>query len=98
MDLRSPTEAALLLAKSIVPADLSDYREKLIVPLSSDWELEASNISAAQKKYKQQYDKKSRPVPLTMEIGYYFVFLKKSRASNENCFAHDKDHAVPSTK
>ena len=66
MDLRSPTEAALLPAESIEPADLSDYREQLIVSLSSARELAASNIRATQKKYKRQYDKKSRPVPLKL--------------------------------
>ena len=37
-----------------------------IVSLSSARELAASNIRAAQKKYKHQYDKKCRPVPLKL--------------------------------
>ena len=44
MELRSPTEAALLLAESVEPADLSDYREQLMSSLSSARELAASNI------------------------------------------------------
>ena len=37
-ELRSPTEAALLPAGSIEPADLSYYREELILSLSSPQE------------------------------------------------------------
>ena len=62
MELRSPTKAALLLTESIEPAYLSDYREELIQSLSSARALDASNIRAAQRKYKRQYDKKARPV------------------------------------
>ena len=35
MDLRSPTEAALLPLDPVSPCDLDDYREELIVSLSS---------------------------------------------------------------
>lgn len=71
MELRSPTEAALLPTESIEPAELSDYREQLMLSLSSARELAASNIRAAQRKYKHQYDKKSRPVPF--KLGYWVL-------------------------
>ena len=66
MELRSPTEASLLPAESVEPADLSDYREQLMTSLSSARELAASSIRAAQKKYKRHYDKKARPVPFRL--------------------------------
>jgi transposase InsO family protein len=66
MELRSPTEAALLPTESVEPADVSDYREQLMISLSSARELAASSIHAAQKKYKHHYDKKTRPVPFRL--------------------------------
>ena len=62
MDLRSPTEAVLLPPESVDPTDVADYREELILSLSHARELAVSSIRAAQKRYKEQYDKKSRPV------------------------------------
>ena len=60
VDLRSPTEAALLPATGMDPADVSQYREELVVSLSSARKLAVSSIQAAQK-YKKQYDKRARP-------------------------------------
>ena len=40
---------------------IEDYREELMLSLSSARELAASNIRAAQRRYKSQYDKKSMP-------------------------------------
>ena len=60
MELHSPTEAALLPAESVEPADLSDYREQLMMSLA------ASSIRATQKKYKRHYDKKARSVPFRL--------------------------------
>jgi len=56
-DCRSPTEAAYLPTESIEYTDISDYQEELVLSLSSARELAASNIKAAQKCYKRQYDK-----------------------------------------
>ena len=44
------------------PVNLKDYREQLIVSLSSARKLAASSIQAAQVRYKKYYDKKSHSV------------------------------------
>lgn len=57
MDLRSPTEAALLPADPLCLRDVTGYCEELILSMSSARELAATNVQAAQWRYKQQYDK-----------------------------------------
>ena len=49
LDLQSPTEAALLPADPLKPTDVRDYREKLILSLSSARELAETNIREEQK-------------------------------------------------
>ncbi|KAL5496920.1 hypothetical protein EMCRGX_G013297 [Ephydatia muelleri] len=62
VDCRSPTVAAPLPTEQLGLTEISDYREELVVSLSSARELAVSSIKAAQLRYKQQYDRKSRPV------------------------------------
>ena len=57
IDLRSPTEAALLPPDEVHPCDLRDYREELVLSLSSARELAVESIREAQHRYKSQYDK-----------------------------------------
>ena len=59
LDLRSPTEAALLPADPLKPSDVMDYREELILSLSSARELAETNVCKEQKRAKERYDKKS---------------------------------------
>ena len=59
LDCRSPTEAAFLPTADINPTDVCDYREELMLTLSSARELAARNIQRAQKRYKDQYDKRT---------------------------------------
>ncbi len=61
VDCRTPTEAALLPPEPLDPADVRDYREELMLSLSSARELAAMNVRAAQKRYKGQHDKKAQP-------------------------------------
>ena len=49
LDCRSPTEATLLPTHPLEPTDISNYREELMLSLSS----------ARQRKYKTQYDRKA---------------------------------------
>ena len=60
IDLRSPTEVALLPPDTVIPCDLSDYREELMLSLSSARELAVSSIREAQGRYKRQYNKGAR--------------------------------------
>lgn len=64
MDFRSPTEDALLPPCDLEGADLSDYREELVLSLSSAREHAVSSVREVQKWYKRQYDRKARAVPL----------------------------------
>ena len=59
-DCRYPTEAALLPPTDIEPADVIDYRQELMLALSSARELAAESIQEAQRKYKRTYDTRSR--------------------------------------
>ena len=67
MDLHFPTEAALLSPRDLKGADLSDYQEELVLSLSSACEHAVSSVGETQKRYKRQYDKKARTVPLRCE-------------------------------
>ena len=58
-DCRTPTEAALLPPTPVEQVEMSDYREELVVSLSSAREIAAQSIRGAQKKYKKAYDKKT---------------------------------------
>ena len=60
IDLRSPTEAALLPPDPISHCDCDDYREELMVSISSARELAVASIREAQRRYKGQYDKGER--------------------------------------
>ena len=60
INLRSPTEAALLPPDPISPCDCDDYREELMVSISSARELAVASIREAQRRYKGQYDKGAR--------------------------------------
>ena len=56
-DCRHPTEAALLPPKTLGPTDVSDYREELILSLSSARALANKTNTQAQSRQKAQYDK-----------------------------------------
>ena len=58
LDLPSPTEAALLPVEPPEPSDVGDYQEELILSLSSERELAATNIHNEQKRTKERYDNK----------------------------------------
>ena len=72
-DCRSPTETALLPPDGIDPMNVSDYRQELMLSLSSARETAAKCIRQAQKKYKSQHDKKL--VIVNYELGDW-VFVK----------------------
>ena len=59
MDCRSPTEAALLPPKSLKITNLSDYREEMVMALSTARALALKASQKSQQHYKQQHDKKA---------------------------------------
>ena len=58
-DCRSPAEAALLPVGSMELTDVQDYREELVLSLSSARETAQKTIRKAQKRYKKNYDRRS---------------------------------------
>jgi transposase InsO family protein len=60
VDCRTPTEAALLPPHELEATEVSDYREEVILSLSTARKLAAESIRAAQSRYKGSYDRSSR--------------------------------------
>lgn len=60
VDCRSPTDAAYLPVSDISSVDVVDYREELMVSLSSARDLALKQIQKAQATYKGYYDQKTR--------------------------------------
>ena len=60
VDCRTPSEAALLPPHELEATDVSDYREQVILSLSTARQLAAVSIRTAQEKYKEVYDRSSR--------------------------------------
>jgi len=58
-DCRSPPEAALLPVSGVEPSDIRDYREELVLSLSSARETALKAIRKAQERYKKSYDRRS---------------------------------------
>ena len=59
-DPRTPTETALSQPTTPYQVDLSDYKMELVANLSDAWAIAHSHIGSAQKKQKQQYDKRCK--------------------------------------
>ena len=57
IDLRSPTEAALLPANPVSPSDIDDNQEEIVLSLASAQKIAVANIREAQRGYRSQYDK-----------------------------------------
>ena len=66
IDCRTPPEAVFLPNHSINPTDVDDYREELILSLSSARALAATHIQSAQRKYKGYYDRKAQTRPYSV--------------------------------
>ena len=64
IDCHTPTEAAYLPPSSLCPADVSDYREELMLSLSLARKLAAESIQKAQVKYKRNHGVKIVDAPL----------------------------------
>ena len=77
IDCRSPSEAALLPpTQSEEIEEFTDYRQELVVSLSSARAEALKSIREAQKRYKSQYDKKQHQVDL--KIGdWVLVYFPK---------------------
>ena len=52
VDCHSPTEAEIIPPSNWDPTSIADYREELMLSLSSAWQLVNVTIQLAQRKYK----------------------------------------------
>ena len=59
-DCRSPTESALLPAKSLRVTNVNDYREQMMLSLSTARNLAMKANRKAQQRYKLQHDKAAK--------------------------------------
>ncbi|KAL5515979.1 hypothetical protein EMCRGX_G001235 [Ephydatia muelleri] len=62
VDCRTPTEAAILPPKEVQTTNVEDYREELVLCLSTARKHACDALKKAQQRYKQQYDKHCHPV------------------------------------
>jgi len=60
-DCHHPTQVATLSAKRLHLTDITDYREELVLCLSSARHLDEKSITRAQQHQKREYDKHSTP-------------------------------------
>lgn len=60
VDLRFPTEAALLPTSGLKWTDTDDYREEMISSLSSARSIATQSIKRAQEKYKEYFDRRAQ--------------------------------------
>ena len=58
-DCRSPTEAALLPMSDVEPTSIRDYREELVLTLSTARETTLESIRKAQRRYNEGYDRRA---------------------------------------
>ena len=58
LDCKGLTEAAFLPLNMVQPTDFTDYREELKMSLTNARSLATAHIRRAQKKYKDQHDKR----------------------------------------
>jgi len=71
LDCRTPSEAALLPLEKLQVTDVEDYRQELVLSLSSARALAVKCIQKAQKRYKEQFDKKAKPT--SFKIGSWVL-------------------------
>ena len=70
-DLRTPSEACFLPTTPTYSGDVDDYREELVLSLTSARELAVANLQNAQKRYKRNYDRRCTRPPLRWKIGQW---------------------------
>ena len=92
MDCCTPTEAALLPPKPLRTTEISDYREEMVMTLSSARALALKSNQKSQRQYKQQYDKKAT-TPKFRVGDWVLVYFHKMRLENVgNYLSHGMVH------
>ena len=83
LDLRSPTEAAYLNPSKVVPSTVEDYKEKVMLSLSSARELAVEALKKSQERYKHFYDRKA--VQTNYSIGDWIFIRFPAVETGRNC-------------
>ena len=83
VDLRTPTEAALLPPTPIQPDTVENYREELILSLSSARELACKTLAKSQKKSKEWYDD-HKAAPRSFRLGDWVSIKFPREESGKN--------------
>ena len=73
LDLRSPTEAAYLNPSKVMPSTIENYKEKVMLSLSSARDLAVEAIKKSQNRYKHLYD--CKPVQTDYCVGDW-IFIR----------------------
>lgn len=73
VDLKTPSEAALFPQCPLEPSSVEDYREEVMLSLSSARELAADRLKEAQKKSKKRYDWSARVSTCKYRIGEWVL-------------------------
>ena len=73
VDCRTPTEAAYLPVSDTCSSDVEDYREELMISLSSARELAATKIQKAQSQYKENYDRDQKTKESALRVGDWIL-------------------------
>jgi len=81
-DCRSPMEAALVPTKPLKPTNITDYREQMMLSLSSARKLAEQTNKEAQKRYKQQYDKTARESKIKVGDWVLIYFAQEETGKN----------------
>ena len=81
---RSPTEAALLPTKSLnkTTVNINDYREQVVLSLSSARRLAEQTSKKAQRQYKYQYDKSATTTKF--KIGDWILVYLSQEETGKN--------------
>ena len=84
-DCRTPTEAALLPPHDLEAVEVSDYREEMILSLSTARRMAAESIRAAQARYKKTYDRTSREADY--KVGdWVMIRFPQDETSSYECY------------
>ena len=99
-DLQTPTEAALMKPSQLTPTSAEDYREEVILSLTSACELATESIRKAQKRYKDLYDRKTKQVDYQVGDWVFIKFPAEETGPNRKLSSprHGQDPDVTATK
>ena len=82
VDCCSPTEAEITPPSNWNPTNVVDYREELMLSLSSAKQLANETIQEAQRKYKAQFDRKA--LPDRFQVGEWVLIRFPHEESGKN--------------